>query len=41
MCIRDRLKGFKPTLTKEQYLDYMDSHNTVEEIPMVPLKHKL
>ena len=35
------LKGFKPTLTKEQYLDYMDSHNTVEEIPMVPLKHKL
>ncbi len=38
---KELLEGFHPVLTKEQYMEYMDSHNSTEEIPMVPLKHNL
>lgn len=38
---KELLEGFKPLLTKEQYIEFMDGHNQTEEIPMAPLKHKL
>ena len=38
---RTLMDGFKPSLTKEEYIRYMDDHNQVEEIPPTRLKHPL
>lgn len=35
------LESFHPTLTKEQYIAYMESHRAVETIPMTPIQHEL
>lgn len=34
-------KSFKPVLTKEAYINYMDAHNLTESIPVTPLKFPL
>ena len=34
-------EGFKPSLTRETYIRYMDDHNQVEEIAPARLKHPL
>ena len=34
-------ENFKPVLTKEAYINYMDAHNLTESIPVTPLKFPL
>ena len=34
-------ESFKPVLTKEAYIDYMDAHNITESVPAAPLKFPL
>lgn len=38
---RALMESYRPTLTKEQYIEYMESHRAVETIPMVPVKNVL
>lgn len=33
--------NFTAALTKEEYIEYMDKHQTIEEVPMIPLKHEI
>lgn len=38
---RALLESYSPTLTREQYIEYMESHKAVETVPMTPIKHML